>query len=518
MTIIKRYSCLMALWLVIGFTQFSSVVFAQTGDDALRFNQRFPGVTAANAGIGGVGFAGVRDGASLVLNPAGMGLVSSGMFSGSLAWGNAKNEAEYTVSDYSSTSEASKSEFTIGDLTYLYKAPTSRGSLVFGAAFHQLNSWERILVFKGENPVNSITDFFMPVAGEFEILEDSQGLYPDFSRSISFIAYETFAIDFDENLYDNGDPVPFLPAVRAGTVQQASRVEESGKMREFSFGAAYEASKGVFLGVSVNIPYGTYRFLRVFEEDDIYDHNNGQNGTTDFDYLTYVDEFSSEILGINARFGVIGYVTPAFRLGANVETPTSMSIEESYSTRLSTVFDNGDTFEYGGGIEDEGQGVFKYTLTSPWRIGVGAAYESPKFLAMFDVEWIDWSSMRYKSPSTNFSGVNAQISNQLTAVFSTKVGFEYRFSKLDIRAGFGYTPDPHGDRADTPANPTVDEERSYASFGLGYKFNRMFRADIGWIGEQYKEIYQPYTEVEGAPVVREEHTRGRVLVGVSVLF
>ena len=515
----SRLTVLSAVLVVVIWSQLvANEIYAQTGNDALRFTQRFPGLTAENVGIGGVGYAGVRDGASMVLNPAGLGPASASTLSGSLAGSRAENSSVYSVADFSSKSTSDVSEFTLGNISYIYKAPTARGSLVFGVSFHEITSWERLLEFNGENSINSITDYYMPVAGEFEILEDDQGLFPEFSRTLSFIAFETFAIDFDQDLFNDGDPVPFLQAVRAGTVSQASRVRESGHMREFNFGAAYEAANGVFVGASLNIPYGTYTFARVFDEDDIFDDNNGENGTTDFDYLTHTDGFKSDMIGVNGRLGVIGFVSPEIRLGANVETPTSLSIEESFSTILETAFDNGDQFIYGGQIDDEGQGVFKYTLTTPWRIGVGAAYEGQRFMAMLDLEFIDWSSMRFKSSSILFSEVNSRIDQQLRSVVNGRLGLQYRLDKLALRAGLGISPDPHREATSTGVNPAVDQERNYFSLGLGYRFSPFIHADIGWMVEQYDEIYQPYTEVDGAPIVAEDHTRGRLLAGLTLVF
>ena len=43
---------------------------AQTGDDALRFAQRMPGLTASSMGMGGVGISGVTDASAFFNNPA----------------------------------------------------------------------------------------------------------------------------------------------------------------------------------------------------------------------------------------------------------------------------------------------------------------------------------------------------------------------------------------------------------------------------------------------------------------
>ena len=87
--------------------------------------------------------------------------------------------------------------------------------------------------FDGDNGSNSVTDYFMPFSGEFELVDDGDGgVFPEFSRPLSFIAFETYAIDLDGGLLAAGENVPFLPAVSYGTVAQFGFVEDTGKMYE----------------------------------------------------------------------------------------------------------------------------------------------------------------------------------------------------------------------------------------------------------------------------------------------
>jgi hypothetical protein len=117
----------------------------------------------------------------------------------------------------------------------------------------------------------------MPLQGEFELTEDGTDVFTEFFRTPSFIAFETFAIDFDQGLFDDDDPIPFLPAVSTGTVLQSGFVTEEGRMSEINFGAAMEAAEGVMIGASLNIPVASYTFTRVFEEEDIFNDNDGSN-------------------------------------------------------------------------------------------------------------------------------------------------------------------------------------------------------------------------------------------------
>jgi len=491
---------------------------AQNGNDALRFTQRFPGTSAVSVGIAGTGVAGVADPSALVLNPAGLGFAGRSSISGSLSSFNIQDDSFYRLDGSSFPGSADLTTTGVGHLASIYKVPTSQGSLVLGISFSQVTTYERDLFFEGENGLNSITDFFMPLQDEFELTEEGTDVFTEFFRTPSFIAFETFAIDFDQGLFDDDDPIPFLPAVSAGTVLQSGFVTEEGRMSEINFGAAMEAAEGVMIGASLNIPIASYTFTRVFEEEDIFNDNDGSNGTTDFDYLRYTESFHSDMVGINGRLGLSARVSPQMRLGFTIETPTSLSIEDEFFTVLRTEFDNGDLFIYGDQPdEDAGTGIFEYTLTTPWRLGAGVSYRSGSFTLMADAEWVDWSQMKFSHTNNSFADENRSIQEQFDAVLNARFGATFETGDFIIRGGFAIYPDPHNNLFSQAGDGSaVDRERQYFSLGAGYRISNMLRADVGWIQEQFDDAYSPYTEVANAPVVAEEVIRNRVQIGFTV--
>lgn len=486
---------------------------AQSGEDGLRYSQRFPGFNAVNVGMGGTGVAGVSDASALILNPAGLGYARSSSISGSFNSFDVTDDAFYRSGGDSFPSESQFNIGGIGHIATIYKFPTSQGSMVFGASFSQVGTYERDLFFDGDNGLNSITDFFMPLPGEFDIEQDVDGFFPEFFRTPSFIAYETFAIDFDQGLFDAGDPVPFLPAVSAGTVSQTGSVTEEGRLSELNFGASVEAAKDVMIGLSINIPFSRYTFTRILEEEDIFDDNDGTGGTTDFDYLRYVETFQSDLVGVNARLGLSARLSPQLNLGVTLETPTAFTIEDEYDTVLRTEFDNGDVFEYGNfSDEDAGSGRFEYEMTTPWHVGLGLSFETGPLMLMADVEWIDWSQLEFD----NIPGAleeNRNIREQFDSVVNTRLGASYRTGDFTIRGGVALYPDPHDDRFASGA--AVDRERQFVSLGLGYQVSSDLSIDLGLMQERFDDQYSPYTEVANAPIVDEEVVRNRIQVGIS---
>lgn len=508
-----------ALLVAAGLTAGTLPAVAQDGADALRFLQQLPGITATSNGIAGTGIGGRTDASAFRTNPAGLAWNDMSWFSASLSNQSVSDQATFRAPGSTTLLEPDVSSTGLASLAYAYRVPTTQGRLVVGAGFNQTSSYGRSLFYDGTNNANSITDFFMPLPGEFELNEDADGVFPSFSRDLSFIAFETFGIDLSPDLIDAGDAVPFLPAVSAGTVRQVGAVEEDGRMTELSFAAAVEAAKDVMIGVSIKIPFGSYDFLREHTEEDIQNDNDGFGGTTDFSSLRFVESFSSDFVGVNARFGLSALVAPGARIGLTIETPTYISVEESFNTTLETTFDNGDFFSYGSGLtETAGSGQFDYTITSPWKIGIGGSYSISGLTLLGDVEWMDWSQLELDADGFSFDQENQDIRRTLDAVVNARLGAEYQIEKLTLRGGFAMYPDPRDTESPLVASDGVDRDQTFFSAGLGYAFSTEVSASISWMQGQFDDQFLPYTDVSGAPVVNEDVTTNRVLLGFTFGF
>lgn len=495
------------------------IASAQDGNDALRFLQQLPGLTAQANGIAGTGVAGRADASAFRTNPAGLGWNESSWFAASLANQNTTDSGFFTAPGSSVLNETDVSRTGLASLSYAYRVPTLQGTLVVGAGFNQTASYSRSLFYDGTNNANSLTDFLMPLPGEFELDSDAQGVFPTFFRDLSFIAFETFAIDLDQGLVDAGETVPFLPAVSAGTIGQSGFVEEGGRSSELNFAGAIEVSKDVMVGVAMNIPFGSYEFDREHFEDDFQNDNDGFGGTTDFNSLTFSESFTSDMVGVNLRTGVSAKVGGSGLVGLSIESPTYLSVEETYSTYLNVAFDNGDSFTYGDGItETAGSGSFDYTIISPWKVGLGGAYTVSGLTLMGDVEWVDWSQLELDSDEYAFDAENQDIRRAFDAVLNLRVGAEFEVNGFTVRAGFANNPDPRDSSSPVVASGVVDRAQTHVSAGFGYAFSPKVAANISWTRSTFDDEFSPYTEVANAPVVSEEITRDRVLVGFTFGF
>ncbi len=506
---------------------------AQTAEDALRFTERSPATGARMIGMAGAGIAGLADYSALFSNPAGLGYFRKSSVSGAL------NAVYATDASFSRTPgfspvglDEDASATNIGNLAYVYRAPTRRGSFVMAAAFNQVNSFERDLRFEGDNGASSISTSFLPFDDEYGL--DANGNL-DFLADLPFAAFNGGVIEFFPELQDRGE-YPFLEAVAPGTtILQRGTVIEQGRMNEVSFGGAVEASRGVMVGLSANFAFGSYEFLSLFEEDDV----RNENGPDDYSVLLddgqllegfraleYRQHLNSDLLGVNLRLGLSSDVASNVRLGLTLETPTYYTINEDFGAEYTTFFDVGRSLSYGGSASDVGSGEFEYQIITPWRVGLGVGFHAANVTASADLEYVDWSQLELDADSDRafFIDLNRAIEQDYEPVLNTRFGVEYSLGDLLLRGGFAYRPDPLDVAARRSDGATLDRAKTFFSAGLGYRFQNQFQVDFGWMQGRFDNAYLAYPEDSLGPrqddvlLIDEEVVQNQFVVGVSFFF
>lgn len=497
-------------------------VGAQDVDDAWRFSQRLPGMGARLTALSGASVAGLADYGVLYSNPAGLGYYSHSEIAGGLTWLNARDAAIYytpTRFDWESELRATN----LDNLAAVYKVPTLRGSLVVGLAYARTADFTRRLYFQGENNTSSITDSFLPYPGEYEVTNEGRLI---FHHDTPFIAYQAGAIEFSPSEYQAGR-YPFYQAVAPGTlIRQSGEVTEEGGLHELSFGAAVEAARNLFLGLSFGFTSGRYRFERRFEEDDFRNENTAalyqvvldeNRVLSGFDFLQVRDYFTSDLEGFSMRGGLSARLSPQWRLGVSIETPVFFRVREHYGSVVETFFDTGGSLAYGGQPDDAGSGSFRYEIRTPWRLRTGVAYQTRRLHVGLDLEAIDWSQLRFEASSnqTFIQDLNRRVREEFEPVVNTRLGLAYQWGSTTLYGSVAVFPDPH---TKAIQRAEADRQRVWGSLGLSLQLAESFRLDLGWTQEQFDDYYQPYGDVERPPFVRETVQRSRFVVGLTYTF
>ena len=509
---------------------------AQTVDDAILLSTRAPAVGARMLGIGTAGYGGFGDYTAMYGNPAGLALVQRSSFTGTIHGLQANDEASSGTHGFDATgftNAAAAQSTSVGNLALVYKAPTTQGSLVMGLAYNQVASFERALRFSGTNNVSTITTSFLPFAGEYFLSEDSDLEELD---DLVFSAFNGGFIEFfPEFLDEDPEAYPFLEAVIPGSsIDQHGRVTETGRISEANLGSSLEVSQGTFVGASLNIVFGRYEFRSRFEEDDVRNENTAvdYNVLQDdgsllegFDFLTYEQRLGSDVVGVNLRVGVSQLVGQRLRVGLSIETPTRLSIDESYSAEYETLFDDGGILRYGDQAGDVGNGTFSYRLRTPWRMGAGVTLDGSHFKILADLQLVEWRNMHFSAGSEGyFDDLNDYISENFGVAINAGAGMEAAFGKVLARGGVAYQADPSTVDLDFSDGSSLSRDQLHYSAGLGYKISPQTQLNIGWSMTSFDGAYLPYPEDGYGPrqkavlQIDENVTRHQVVVGLTHSF
>ncbi len=483
-----------------------SPIFAQTADEVWGLNQRDMSVGARMTGMSIRGFAGLGDYSAMYGNPAGLGYVDRNLFVASLK--GSATDAGFSINSLSYDGTYTTFDNSIGNLAFLYNIPVERGKLVAGLALSQTRSFARGLGPIVENTETTISTSFLPFDSEYSI--DQNGDLGDLA-DLPFAAFNGGIFEYYRELYEDGK-YPFLQAVVPGSlIEQSILVDESGRTYELNGAVAWQATRNIMIGGSVNFYVSEYDFDYNFTESDILDENTVDeynvlldDGTLleGFNELEYIQRLSSEMIGINLRFGMSGDLNKNFRYGMTLESPTWSYFEESYGEEFTTWFDRGGSVTYGDQADDVGNGFFEYSVRSPWRLGAGVRFDSGRYMLTAEAEVMDWKQLRLSSSEGRnvFREVNRVIDNQYGLALNYAFGAELELGFIDLRGGVSFRPSPYKDSAAiSPSGGQKVGERRGISLGAGVKLTDKIRVDLGLHMEEERNIWDLYPSDDAGP-------------------
>ena len=187
--------------------------------------------------------------------------------------------------------------------------------------------------------------------------------------------------------------------------------------------------------------------------------------------------------GFSISAGIIGKITNEFRLGASLESPTWWNIDRAY-TQYSVSQDNGPITSVD--IYNE-----RRDFRSPAKATFSAALIPSKDFA-FNVDYtIGISKPKYTTSSSVNDQLNNFFSDSSKSLSEFKVGAEYRFEGLRLRAGYAFANNPFdkGSLLTTSGskesfNNLYVGKRNTLGLGIGYDF-RSFYIDAAYQNVKY---------------------------------
>ncbi len=314
------------------------------------------------------------------------------------------------------------------------------------------------------------------------------------SGTLGYLGYQGYLLNIDSNnkFYSI---VPYK-----GGINQTNSVQQSGGINEFVLSLGGNYKEKLMLGFTVGIPTVVYNLNSQYTETVA---SGNTSNTYNFTSFNYNQNISVTGGGINAKIGAILKLNDLIRIGASFHTPTYYSLEETSTPEMYSQV-NGNKYALTVPNGALNQNIFDYTLTTPWK-GVlsGAVILRKLGFITADVEYVDYSTMRYQYPGgydnnngTTFqqeaSSMNSNISNSYQATVNYRLGAEIKLAQyLMVRGGVGYYGNPY--KATSGSN--YNAQRLDISCGLGFHFHHFF-TDFGFLQSNYMRQEQPYSSVD----------------------
>lgn len=420
-------------------------------------------------------------------NPASMALFEESIGSFGLVHRSVDESARFL----GNTPSLQDRQTGVSNLGFVYRVPTTRGRLVWGAGYSQHSYYNRAMPVSGFNDRSTITDLFKVPGNEY-----------------TEPAFSAYAIDYGDTVEDWDESIFRVGFNEYGTylgIDQEAKFKERGMAGDYSAFMATEFLENLMVGVSVGLTSGRHTYRRTLLEVDrqnqyegiVVDSNEDGDPDTDIHSILLNDEVRSEFFALAVNAGILYQLHPNIQVGASYALPSRLTVQEEFDGRIATTFDNGE------GYEGDLQTQFEYGVRAPGRVSLG--------LALTDLGPVSVSlaADRRNHGKTELSldsdlfeqerDENQYIAQMYRSVWNLRGGVELSpGDSWSLRAGYGLRPSRF-------ANGGVD--RKELSFGVGFNVMKGGRLELAanrtrWSGED-RVVYEygeyDYSSLPDAP-------------------
>lgn len=468
--------------------------YAQNDIDAMRYSQITFGGTARFASMAGSMGALGGDISTLSFNPAGIAIFKKTELSISTAVFSQTTNSVYNAN----SSSDSKLNFNLGNIGFVAsinlineKNTTGWENLNFGFGYNRTNNFHNRMDIQGDNKSSSILDVFVANADG-----NTENNFDGFSTGLAWQAFLINPIVNDTNYYNH--------VVPNYGIKQRKLVETTGSMGEtvISFGGNYKSK--LYLGGTIGIVRTRYNEETTFEEID------EKDTIANFKKFTYGQNLATSGNGVNLKLGAIIRPNDWFRIGVAVHTPTTISLNDKYSSYMTSDLDGGITYD----SIDSPDGEFNYRITTPFKAIGSVGFVIKKIgILNIDYEYLDYSTAQLhpqQSEPNVFSDVNTLIRSKYTNTGNLRVGGEVRLDPIAIRVGYALYGSPFKN------NENKNASRSSYTAGIGYRHDNYF-IDFAYVLTKYDEFNYLY-DSPNATIVENSYKNSSFMLSLGLRF
>src|SRR5699024_5180517 len=212
-------------------------------------------------------------------------------------------------------------------------------------------------------------------------------------------------------------------------------------------------------------------------------------------YYDLYDELQQKVdaSGYNFSLGMIYKPASDWNIGVNFTSPTWLTVmDDSYEIRDVYYYDNAQDNDASLYSENDYEYPFEYDARTPLRVGIGVAKFFSGGLISADIDYIDYSSAKFRTLHNDFSfedDNNQEIKSTYKNAINARIGGEILLTPVfSARAGFNYMGNPY---------KYSDQTNIQGSLGLGARISNNLYADLSLLHGAYSYKENPYVIDEG---------------------
>lgn len=297
----------------------------------------------------------------------------------------------------------------------------------------------------------------------------------------------------------------------AGPLNQAYSRNITGSKYDVLFNVGFNFGDTFFVGANLGVTSLNYNYDECYKEaaenPSAFEIDFGDKGKTCFsDYRTRYS-YTADGSGVFGKIGFLWRPVDGLRVGAAVQTPTIMEINERW---IQDVNLNYTDASFNGSAKTP-EGDNSYRLRSPYRLNAGAAFTfAGMALISADYEMTDYSTMKFTSKEggwndDSFRNLNDEIRDCMGVSHMVRIGTEFKpVPEFAVRAGYNFTTTPeyvYNGNEKTKLNDRINA----FSVGFGYSSNGSFFADIAarltMLSDEYISPYADYLKDLASPMI-----------------
>lgn len=297
----------------------------------------------------------------------------------------------------------------------------------------------------------------------------------------------------------------------AGPLNQAYSRNITGSKYDVLFNVGFNFGDTFFVGANLGVTSLNYNYDECYKEaaenPSAFEIDFRDKGKTCFsDYRTRYS-YTADGSGVFGKIGFLWRPVDGLRVGAAVQTPTIMEINERW---IQDVNLNYTDASFNGSAKTP-EGDYSYRLRSPYRLNAGAAFTfAGMALLSADYEMTDYSTMKFMSKNggwndDTYGKLNDEIRNRMGVSHMVRVGAEFKpVPEIAVRAGYNFTTTPEY-VSEGNSKTTLNDRINAFSIGLGYSSNGSFFADIAarltMLSDEYISPYADYLSDLASPMI-----------------